>query len=472
MPCLLVWENTGATVLIMDGVLVFRTGMTEIIKAPEGKRRFKWLGPAFIWMLSAAGSGEVLFTPRIASRYGYALVWALVLSVIMKWCINREIGRYTVCAGVSFFRGLASLSGQGKYLLWLLIFPQLIVAVATISGLASAAATALIIVLDLPLKVLAIIILLPTTATIVIGQYHAVEKVANILAIVIAFAVLTAAISSRPDIGLLGQGFIPSIPPEMDLEEVLPWLGFMLAGAAGLMWFSYWIEAKGYGAASKNRREPLRFAELKVDQIAQLRKWTSQMTIANTVAVTGALIIAFAFLILGSELLKPEGLMPEENKIAETLGQLLGGIWGRAGFWFMIVAVFITFVSSMVSGQDGFTRMFMDGVQILAGKDAQHYPILREENLRKIIAIVVLGIVPAGMCIIFGEPLVLLKLAGIIEVCHIPVVAGSVLLLNNQKLPKELGPSGLSLLTTAVAGLVFAIYGIIYILSLLGVLKL
>lgn len=55
-------------------------------------------------------------------------------------------------------------------------------------------------------------------------------------------------------------------------------------------------------------------------------------TLANTLAVAGAVLIAFAFLILGTELLKPKGLLPEENKVAETLGQLLGGVWGRVGF--------------------------------------------------------------------------------------------------------------------------------------------
>ena len=38
-----------------------------ISKPPRGKNLLRWLGPALIWMLSAAGSGEVLFTPRIAS---------------------------------------------------------------------------------------------------------------------------------------------------------------------------------------------------------------------------------------------------------------------------------------------------------------------------------------------------------------------------------------------------------------------
>jgi len=33
----------------------------------------------------------------------------------------------------------------------------------------------------------------------------------------------------------------------------------MLAGAAGLMWYSYWVEARGYGAASLKQEQALDF---------------------------------------------------------------------------------------------------------------------------------------------------------------------------------------------------------------------
>jgi len=61
----------------------------QIPKVPQGWKRFLWLGPSFIWMLSAAGSGELLFTPRIAALYGYSLLWALLAAVILKWVCDR-----------------------------------------------------------------------------------------------------------------------------------------------------------------------------------------------------------------------------------------------------------------------------------------------------------------------------------------------------------------------------------------------
>jgi hypothetical protein len=36
-------------------------------------------------MVAAAGSGELLFTPRIATQYGHALLWALLATVLVVW---------------------------------------------------------------------------------------------------------------------------------------------------------------------------------------------------------------------------------------------------------------------------------------------------------------------------------------------------------------------------------------------------
>lgn len=446
--------------------------ISKIPDAPTGTERFKWLGPAFIWMLSAAGSGELLFTPRIAAQYGYLLIWALVLAVALKWVINREIGRYTVCTGATFFRGLASISPNSRWLLWLILLPQIVVAIAIVAGLAGAAATALVVIFRVALLVPAIIIIILSATVILLGQYKVIEKATTVLAIIISLAIVTAAIATKPDMQALAQGFTPTIPENIKMDEVLSWLGFMLAGAAGLMWFSYWTAARGYGAASLKNTEPIPLADLNADDQKKLQGWIKHMTIANTLAVVGALVIAFAFLILGTELLKPKGLIPEENKVAETLGQLLGGIWGQFGFWFMILAVLITFISTILSDQDGFGRMFGDGSAILAAKWQVGDRWKNQKFLEKIFVIVLLALLPIITYAIVGEPVGLLKAAGVIEACHIPIVAFLILYLNYKTLPSGLRPNWLSITATGLAGLTFALFALVYILQLTGILQL
>jgi len=104
-------------------------------------------------MVSAAGSGELLFTPRIGAQYGYALVWALLVAVALKWVVNREVGRYTVVTGEAFLQGAHRLAGPRGWAVWMLALPQVVVAVATIAGLAGAAGTALVLALPGDIRV-------------------------------------------------------------------------------------------------------------------------------------------------------------------------------------------------------------------------------------------------------------------------------------------------------------------------------
>ena len=444
---------------------------------PAGWQVLVYLGPGFLWMLSAAGSGELLFTPRIASRYGYALLWALLLTVALKWFINREIGRYTVCTGETVLQGFAQTSGA--WAVWLVILPQLVVAVASIAGLAGAGATALKLLTGGGLPLLTLLTIALAAAVVGLGQYSRLEKIAAVLAGALFVAILAAAIGVTPDWGNLAAGLKPQLPANTNFAEVLPWLGFMLLGAAGMLWFSYWVQAKGYGAAAtapdaQNTGRPvssphdtLPATSAPPDDTAKLRGWTRQMTGTITLAVVGATIIALGFLVLGAELLWPKRLTPEQNQIAQTLGRLLGDVWGRFGFWFMISAMALTFVSTLLSSIDGYSRMLGEGLELVR-RGRLHW--LSPERLKQGLLLVVLSALPAGTYLLVGDPVRLLQLAGGIEAVHIPFVTGLVLYLNKKTLPPALQPSGVSFWGTVLAGLFFGGFALVYLLQLAGVL--
>ena len=177
-----------------------------------------------------------------------------------------------------------------------------------------------------------------------------------------------------------------------------------------------------------------------------------------------------AFLILGGELLKPEGLVPAQDQIAENLGKLLGDIWGPVGFWFMIIATFVTFCSTTLSDQDGFARMFSDGTQIiLQGKNVRGR-WGNKKFLQRVYVVVLLAALPLGIYLFFGEPVFLLQTAGAIEAAHIPIVTGLTLYLNQRMLPKELQPSKFTFWITVLAGVFFVGFAVVYLLQLTGVL--
>lgn len=442
----------------------------QISQPPKGRQWLKWLGPGFLWMLSAAGSGELLFTPRIAAFYGYSLLWALLAAVILKWFINREVGRYTVCSGATILEGFKQLPGPKNWAVWIILLPQFIVAISTVAGLAGAAATALILATGGTVQLWTVIIIVVTASIVFLGQYSVVEKLSSYIGIARTIAVVTAAILVFPKLGQLSSGLVPQIPQDVRYEDILPWLGFMLAGAAGLMWYSYWVEARGYGATDFRQEEPLDLSQMDRNSKKRLQGWLAVMTFSNTLAVVGALLAALSFLILGAELLRPEGLVPQEDQVAQTLGRLLGDLWGPFGFWFMIAIVFITFCSTVLSVQDGFGRMFADGTRILLQGFGKQGRWTNEQFLQKFYVAILTAAFPIAVYLFFGQPIGLLQTAGAIEAAHIPIVTGLTLYLNHRSLAKELRPSTFSFWATAIAGLFFAGFAIVYLLQLLGVL--
>ncbi|HEX5541326.1 MAG TPA: Nramp family divalent metal transporter [Micromonospora sp.] len=456
----------------------------QVAPAPAGWRRLVWLGPGFLWMVSAAGSGELLFTPRVGSLYGYALVWALLLAVVLKWFVNREIGRYAVCTGRNLLAGFARLPGPRAWAVWFIVVPQILVAVSTLAGLAGAAATALILGLPGPVQWWAIASIATTTALVVWGRYRAVEAVATTMALALGIAAVIAAVAAGPSLGPLTAGLLPRVPEQTDAAEILPWLGFMLSGAAGMIWYSYWLPAKGYGAAGKSPA---------AGDIERLRGWIRQMTLDTSIAVVGTLLITMAFLILGVELLRPRGLVPEEERVAEVLGRLLGDLWGPVGFWFMVVAVFIGFWDTVLSDQDGFSRMFASGARLLRRPTARTTPTrgtsgpaaaaspavaspaggpdaagtadvdAADRRIRRWIVLLGLAVAPTALYLVVGQPVTLLKAAGAIEAAHIPVVAGLTLYLNHRDLPRRLRPGPVAITGTSIAGLFFVAFTAFYL---------
>lgn len=439
----------------------------KVPEPPTGWGRLIWLGPGFLWMVSAAGSGELLFTPRVAAQYGYALLWALLAAVALKWFINREIGRFAVCTGVGVLDGYKTI---GRWAVWIIVVPQLVVAAASIAGLAAAAATALILFLPGDVRLWMIVSICSSTFLVVWGHYKYVESTARFLAIVLAGASIVAAVAVFPSASDLAAGLIPQLPENVRYGEILPWLGYMLSGAAGMMWYSYWITSKGYGAARIERpeTEPVDVKGLADSDRGRLQGWLTQMTFDTTVAVIGALIITLAFLILGAELLRPRGLVPEENQVAATLGTLLGGVFGVVGFWFMIVAVFIGFWDTVLSDQDGFGRMFASGTRILGKSFGLSGRWTDEKFLRKSFVIGLVTIVPIALYLAIGNPVSLLKLAGAIEAAHIPVVTAMTLYVNHRMLPSGLRASLPVVIVTAAAGLFFAAFAVFYLFQITG----
>lgn len=260
--------------------------------APEGRDRFRWYGPGLLWMLSAVGTGSILFTPRVAAAYEYGLFWLLLLVVFFMWIMIREMARYSIVTGQSMLEGMYILGGPKGWAVWFIVVPQLLAAAVGIAGLSGVVGSALQSVLPGGASLYAIILIALSTFFVATGKYSLIERASRAMALVLMLTVVVAAFVVSPDLGAMAAGLAPSWPGDSDLYIT-------------------------------------------------------------------------AFLVLGAELLAPEGGIPKGTDVAVDLTRLFSDVWGAAGEYVLLAAIVIALGDSALANQDGWGRSFADITLIL-----------------------------------------------------------------------------------------------------------
>ncbi|WP_372623581.1 Nramp family divalent metal transporter [Falsiroseomonas sp.] len=448
--------------------------------------RLRWYGPGLLWMLSSVGSGSVLFTPRVGSQYGYHLLWIALVVVLFQWAMIREVGRFTVCTGRTLLDGFRDLPGPRGWAVWFIFLPQLLAAVVTIAGIAALAGSAMMIALPGSQALYATDLILLSILLVVSGRYKAVERTSAILAAVLVLAAVASAIAVLPGLGALSRGAVPSFPDGFDPYFVLPWVGFILAGAAGVLWFSYWVAARGYGGpviepgqqehhaagADAAESKPLDEAE----RHARLHGWTGLMDRTALLGVCGGGLVVLAFLILGAEVLRPQGVVPEGIKVAEDLTSLLSEVWGAAGRWILLVGIIVALAGTILADQDGWGRTFADSTLLLTDRQRWRerggwagWLLGDREHLKNAYAVVATAAVPLAIFFVVRKPVEILSVGGIVAAAHTPVVVFLTLWLNRRHLPASLRAGWTMTCVAAAAGLFFTAFAVIYFADLAGV---
>lgn len=455
-------------------------------------------------MVAAVGSGSVLFTPRIGARYGYEFLWMALIFIFLMWVMIREVGRYNVVTGKTIFEGYRDISGKSNWSLYFILVPQILAAVVTIAGIAALAGSAMMIVLPWQYEAYAATIIVLCLIIVLTGTYKTFERIMSIMAGVLVFIVVVTAFRVLPDSGELGQGIVPAIPENIDIEFVLPWVGFILAGASGIMWFSYWVSARKYGGELTREEEVNKFSEEEEQEdiqqseevYAQQKSWIKTLTVTSAIGVVGGGIVLLSFLVLGAELLRPQGLIPEGIDVAKDLTRLLSQVWGEIGKWVFVTGIMIALLGTILSNQDGYGRMFADGTVILLmpllkkkelvnpglpdtaedkakprdGLDGRKKKItsflLDKKKLRVIYAIVLGAALPLVAFFIVRDPVEILSIAGTVAAVHTPVVVFLTLHLNRNRLPKPLRPGGFVTVAMWLSGIAYGAFAVYHFATL------
>lgn len=87
------------------------TNISNISKhnLPKPPSLWQTLGPSFILLGLALGSGELILWPYLSANYGLGLLWGGLLGITFQFVLNTEVMRYSLAWGESVFVGFRQM---------------------------------------------------------------------------------------------------------------------------------------------------------------------------------------------------------------------------------------------------------------------------------------------------------------------------------------------------------------------------
>jgi len=222
-------------------------------KLPTPPKLSQIIGPSFVLLGLALGSGELIMWPYLTSQYGMGLVWGAVLGISFQFLLNTEVMRYTLCWGESVFVGFWRLSRF--FPIWF-IFSTFIP--WSLPGFSSGVAEILAHTLGLESSLwLAILFLVLTGVVLTIGKtlYRTMEFIQKtiILAGLPFILFLVLVFTGKNDLVFLAKGLVGRGEGWWFFPAGIVWASFLGAvaysGAGGNLNLaqSYYIKEKGFG---------------------------------------------------------------------------------------------------------------------------------------------------------------------------------------------------------------------------------
>ncbi|HEX7017482.1 MAG TPA: Nramp family divalent metal transporter [Patescibacteria group bacterium] len=77
---------------------------------PQPPSLWRTIGPSFILLGLALGSGELILWPYLAANWGLGLLWGGLLGITLQFVLNTEVMRYSLTWGESVFVGFKRLN--------------------------------------------------------------------------------------------------------------------------------------------------------------------------------------------------------------------------------------------------------------------------------------------------------------------------------------------------------------------------
>ncbi|MDO5711078.1 MAG: Nramp family divalent metal transporter [Micrococcales bacterium] len=383
------------------------TQETEADAAPG----WRLIGPGLIVAATGVGAADLVATLIAGSKYGYALLWTVILGCILKIVLVEGAGRYSLASGNTIFHGWRTLGAWTS-----VYFGPYIVIWGFVYGAAAMAGTGLPLASLFPVlsvKWWGILSGLIGLALVWFGRYELVEKICAAFVAMMFITMVGAAVLALPNLGQILTGLVPVIP-EGGLINVLSVAGGV-GGTITLAAYGYWIREKGWTTPT----------------------FMKVMRIDNTIAYVVTGIFVVATLIVGAELLYSAGLTVSSGD--KGLLDLSGVLEQRYGTWAgktFLVGFWAAAMSSLLGVWNGVSMMFADFVGHVRHLPTGHPHTQSGGRYYK--AYILWLTFPPMVMLFLGQPVVLILAYGVLGSFFMPFLSFTLLwILNSDRVPRQ-----------------------------------
>ncbi len=359
-------------------------------KLPKMPGLWLMLGPAFVWAAIAQGSGELIWWPYFAAKYGLAFVGLLLPASLIQFFINREVSRYTAITGKGIWSGFLSLGGLFAYPLFLLCFVNFL----WLGGYASAGGTALFDLTSFPAGFSdrggtlfwAYVLMIGFSGVFLFSKiiYKSLENFMKIVSAITIVGLIFTAL--QPQVRYAAGEFFKNFFNPLSITWPKTWdtsdsshlvTAIAFAGMGGFLnlLYSYWMKDKGVGMAkytekvkgllvkdeSIDEEKDLIFADTEENKI-MWKGWLKFLNFDSLLAVSINAITAGLTTFLAFAILFPQGIFPSGWKITVIQAQFFESSLGQAGRILFLLVASAFMIDTWVGLVDGVARQFADFV--------------------------------------------------------------------------------------------------------------
>ena len=325
------------------------TGTATGPTIPKGIKGYvQFTGPGLLVAMAWLSAGDLVASSVSGADYGYALIWALVMSLVARYFFVSAIGKYVLANN----EGSDSIMA-GFRRIWR-VLPVVIGAITFLVGfivqtyIIKGAAAAIYNLVGRPgdsawgVFAFAVVLVGLTTLMLLAGrQYKVLELIARIsvVALIITFVIIVALRGF--DVAELARGLVFQLPDDeggfRSIVIVAAIIGAVGGSAANLL-YPYFLRDKGW-----NRPE---YRKLQIVDLL--------------IGIVAMVIINLAIWITAAETVHGRNFtLNDENDLAQMM-QLAIGAPGPILLWLGLF--FVTF-NSFPAYSYGFTKILLDGVR-------------------------------------------------------------------------------------------------------------